>query len=236
MRQLRRHLKEFFALLLILAIGVAGTAFAAVDLDFARDNPGLFNLSVDSDREIAFITTNLNNAARSFAHKYESDSYYSSTEFDILVRDYFGSNPSPIYRLWVYYSGTKHLYPNSIAFRFGGKKYVFSEIIDKENITDYDNGDASEDMLIKFGSENLEFLSALESQFNSITEDEGWADKEIPEDKKIFMEIRGTETIEVELGAGFLTDFYGWKLAMISCDEAQGLLDTKGSPMKVTAE
>lgn len=213
-----RIIQKIVALALIAVMLIAMPAFAEDKFDISyASGSDLFTVDVNAEESVAFIETSLSAAARSFDHKYECDAYYSDTKFDTLVIDYFKSSAYPIYRLWILYAGTKHIYATSVAFEFGGKQYVFSDILDPENAFEYSNGDAAEHLLIKFGWDNLQFLGDLESHVNKIMENDNWIDDGIPEDMKIKMVLRGTEVIETELGPGFILDFLALKSIMMTC-------------------
>ena len=88
------RLTALFLLLLILIGSAAAAESGTFDLSHFRENDNLFTIDVNKDSGAAFIETALSSELRSFQHEYESDSYYSCTKFDILVRDYFKSSPT----------------------------------------------------------------------------------------------------------------------------------------------
>lgn len=162
-----------------------------------------------------------------FVHKYDSQTKYSFTQFDILVIDYLSpAKAYPVHRLWIYYSADNyHQYITAVTFNINGTKYTFSGVADasRYEVTD---GVYQESLLIKFDWDNLDFLAALE--------------KLIPEDLdnldsiKIPMTLHGVEDITVDLDGRFLLDFMFIRLAMLNTNSTNFLDKADGTSLKVT--
>ncbi len=189
-----------FLLMLCLFAGCVRSYADPIDLSYVREHSSTMSLEVDSEEDIAFVDSELTVKDRSFIHKYESDNRYSATEFDVLLIDYSRSSIRAVPRLWIYYSADEYLYVNSVTFNVGGKAYTFTDIASPDRRRKDDKG-AMEDLLIKFGFDNCDFLIALEEfikPYNTL---------DLLKDAKITMTLHGTEDVTVELGFGFLLDF-----------------------------
>ena len=198
-----KHLKKGLCLLLALALFLPMMAAAErFDLSKIREEPKIFTIDVDAENDIAFIETTLSVKERSFVHEFESDVRYSSTMFDMLVRNYFETDSYPVFRLWINYCADDFLYINSVTFELDGVKYTFSGVSDSEWRTTYDDGGIMEKMLIKFDMENLDFLVALDEAAETV-------DNEIArmDELNITLTLHGTKDVTVKLGKGFWTDF-----------------------------
>lgn len=191
----------------------------------------LFKVDLNTDSGSAFITTKLPTKDVSFTHKYESDYTYSTINSDILVLDYYKTDRQPVFRTWIYYNGSKPLYFHSVSFELDGKKYMFSEVGDKDWVKQNDN-DYSEQLLIRYGKNNSEFFSSVlvDSLLYAMSEDEN---KVAPEMK---MTLHGIEDIEVTVPEGFWTDFMLLGLPFTSNDFEwiHFIGQTDGNPCKVT--
>lgn len=221
-------MKKLYALVaLLLCVCLAGTACAdIIDLSYVEDSP-LLTLDVEShgDMDVAFIESTLSVSARSFVHKYESETKYSHTFFDILITDYRDSSQEDsAHRLWIYYhadNGYQNI--DSVTFNVAGTRYTFTGVSSPSRC-EYEDGVYEERLLIKFSVSNMSFLSALEQLIPT--------DGSMP-DADITMTLHGKEDITVELGSGFMLDFMGLRLAMLNTDCANGLRTTTGTPMTV---
>ena len=191
------------ALMLVMLFSVSAAAAEGFDMATFRENPTVFVIDVDAEEDLAYITTNTTVKDRSFTHENESDVRYSSTQFDILVLDYFNAEQLPIQRLWITYSADEFLYINSVTFEVGGVKYTFSGVADPEWLHTFDDG-IVEQVLIKLGDDNLEFLAALESETDTL----GYIDSlDAFATLDITMTLHGTKDVTVKLGKGFWVDF-----------------------------
>lgn len=222
-------MKRFFAWLLALVLILSCTAGYAAELDLSiiRENSGVFTLDVDVERNVAFVETTLSAADRSFTHAHESEKYYSTTKFDILVIDYLDESAAyPVWRLWIDYTADDdYAYCTSVSFYLEGKEYRFSGIADSERYTMLDDT-YEEQLLIKFNLDNSDFIVALEN----MTEDCSYEELEA---KTVKMVLHGKEDIEVQLGGGFAKDFAVMKLAFVAMDGVNYMSEYTGTTMKV---
>ncbi len=200
-------MKKLLSLFLALALlASCSSSFAAgYDLTYVEENDSVFTIDVDSDRGVAFIESTLSASDRSFTHKYESDYRYSSTMFDILVINYGESDAYPVPRLWITYCADKYLYYDSVTFTVEGMDYTFTDIDDSEWRSKDEKG-VIEQVLIKFGTENLKFLAALEDLYEKYpTYNELMDEIDGP---KIRMVLHGrNEDLKVTLRSGFMLDY-----------------------------
>lgn len=150
----KNQMKRLVSYIVIIAMVFsfpANPAFALVNLSSIKTDSSN-ELNVDPESDCAFITSTLSVPERAFNHKYENDSLYSSTQFDILIVNYFG-NSYPVLRLWINYTADKFQYITSATFNISGTKYTFSGIGNNSLCEDLTNGKI-ERLLIKFGSIN----------------------------------------------------------------------------------
>lgn len=207
-----KYLKKGLCLLLALALFLPMMAAAErLDLSKIREAPELFTIDVDAEYDVAFIETTLSVKERSFVHEFESDVRYSSTMFDVLVRNYFETDSYPVFRLWINYCADDFLYINSVTFELNGVKYTFTGVSDSEWRTTYDDGGIGERLLIKFDYDNLGFLADLESATNGIDKNPDRVD-----DLNITLTLHGIKDVTVQLGEGFWTDFVAMRSGWIS--------------------
>lgn len=214
-------------LAVLLLFTCCGSALAEdFDLSFVRSKTSLYEIDVEIEDDIAFIDSTLSASDRSFVHKYESSTRYSTTEFDMLVIQYLKSTAYPVFRLWITYcADNDYLNINAVTFTIGDKKYTFTDIADTDWYV-HDEKGYVEQVLIKFDLNNTDFLLALEGllpetleEFDGIT---------IP------MTLHGREDIQVELGGGFLLDFFVMEQAMIKSNGVGYFEKAHGSPLKIT--
>lgn len=216
-------------LALLLACSLASAAFAAsLDLTTITDNPKLFSLEPSDDGEAAFIESQLSVKNRSYVHKYESANRYSSTQWDILIVNYNTADAYPVLRLWVNYCADNYLNITSVSFIVDGKEYLFTGISDPEKWHEKDEKGAIENVLIKFGTSNLQFPVALENIFSGSDDVVATAEK-----AKCTMILHGDEDIEVELGEGFFLDFLTIKLGFTNMNGLDFLDKPIASKMEV---
>lgn len=189
----------------IMPICANAGGFSVASMDSLSE---IITIDVDRDADVAFVESKLPTKERAFTHKYESNTRYSSTEFDMLVINYFESNAYPIFRLWINYCADDFLNINSVTFELDGVKYTFSGIADRDWLYSYDDG-IEERLLIKFGISNLSFLAALENKFSEIN------DISEIDQLDISLTLHGSENITVKLDSGFWLDFFALKSAWI---------------------
>ena len=205
----------FLSLTLLLTAVSPALATNVLDLSPFRDEE-LFDISVDADNEVAFVTTQLSVSSRAYVHDLESEVRYSSFESDVLVLDYFSSEPYGILRTWIRYAADEFLNITSVSIIIGKQQFTFSGVADKEWREQYDNG-IVETLLIKYGatSDMATFLLAVSEEIGKCMEDETY----VPDAKMI---LHGTKDVSAAISDGPLLDLYVMMVAFI---EANGDLD-----------
>ncbi len=210
-------MKKLVALCLsvVMALTMVSSAFAAnvFDMSFVRNSDSL-EISVNSDEDIAFVTTTLSTSTRAFTHDLESESLYSSFETDILVQDYYSSAPKGILRTWINYTADEFLYITSVSFYVGDKIYTFSDIADDDWHYELDGG-VMEQVLIIYGDEGTaELLAAIMDEVDKWRESSESGQTYDPEIKMV---LHGTKDVTATVGIGPLSDLYAmmitWLLA-----------------------
>lgn len=213
-------------LALVLLMTCASGALAEVDLSEVHENPNIFTLDV-LDSGVAVVETTMSVQLRSFTHKYESDAYYSSTQFDFAVVNYGQSTAYVVQRLWISFATNDDFMDiDSVTFHVGGQDFTFTDITDPEWYTRTEKG-CMQRVMIKFGRSNLAFLAALE--------------KCVPDDPMqlsetdglITMTLHGLEDVEVSLTSGFLTDFAVIKEAFLEANGGDYLDKASATPMTI---
>lgn len=219
-----------FLLVATLLVSITPAMAATIDLSGIQAQDNLYTVDINNDGDAAFIESQLSSENRSFTHKYENSKLYSTTKFDVLIVDYQQSSSYPVFRLWVTYCAD-NAYQNidSITFQVDKKQFTFSDVSDEDWLSyDKENG-YMEEMLIRFGEDNLDFLLALEEAIK------GKSDTvEALDDVEIKMVLHGKEDIVVELGTGFLLDFMVLKSAWLEVDGLDYIDDINGNDMSVT--
>ena len=159
-------------------------------------------LDISDDGTAAFVESQLSAADRSFSTPFEHPEYYNVTLWDMLVLDYNTDAPSPRLRVWVRYYGTQYLNIEGVSFVLDGTTYTFTGVASdsrKQHIADKDA--YNERALIIFDTENLAFLTALESycmQYDTVAEMDA---------HPITMILHGDTDVTVSLDSGFMLDF-----------------------------
>jgi hypothetical protein len=219
-----------FLLVATLLCSLSPAMAATIDLSAIQAQDNLYTVDISDDGDAAFIESNLSAEARSFVHKYESSTLYSSTEFDVLIVDYQQSSNYPVFRLWIVYCADNgYINADSVTFQVGKKQFTFTDISDEDWLTyDKENG-YMEEMLIRFGEDNVDFLLALEEAIKGKSES-----VETLNEVGIKMVLHGKEDLVVELGSGFLLDFMALKSAWLDLDGVSYIDDINGNDMTVT--
>ena len=216
--------------LIALLLPVHSFAVDDFDLTYVRDSDN-YTIEVDQKNDVAFVECVLDTAARSFHHKYENDFLYSSTQWDMIVINYFETNSYPVLRLWINYTADDYLNINAVSFDIEGKRYTFSGISSSDRIKSVTNG-ISESLLIRFGNENTDFLVALLGYIldreDILKDSSRWSELQIP------MKLYGAETVDVTLGVNFVADAFGMLNAWLNSNGATYLSKVFAEPMKVT--
>lgn len=219
-----------FLLVATLLVSVSPAMAATIDLSGIQAQDNLYTVDISDDGDAAFIESQLSAENRSFTHKYENSKLYSTTEFDVLIVDYQQSSNYPIFRLWVIYCAD-NAYQNieSITFQLDKKQFTFSDVSDDDWLSyDKENG-YMEEMLIRFGEDNLDFLVAIEEAIKDKSDS-----VETLSEVEIKMVLHGKEDIVVELGTGFLLDFMALKSAWLELNGLDYIEDINGNDMSVT--
>lgn len=224
---MKRLVSLILCLCLTVALGAPACAEEAFDMSVLRDNKYL-KIDVNTEDGIAFVESTFSVAERSFTHQYESTTHYSYSWFDMLIMDYFKSGAYPILRLWFKVATEgQYYYFTSVTITVDGKEYTFSDVADTGWFENKDNN-YNQDLLIKFGLDNISFLVALENYVNQF---QSYEEIEKASVKAVF---HGTTDIETELGSAFLIEFLVFKSAFLDCNGLQHLTDVASpTPMKV---
>ena len=215
-------MKKLLALLTacLLLVLTASSAFAGtIDMSYVEDNSDVFVIDPADDGTAIFIETVLTAEERHFQHAYESDYYWSSTQFDVLCLGMDSDEQYPVWRCWIIFANdTAYRHIDSATFVFNGISYTFTDIDDPEEwcyTRSNDDGTTSymEELLIKFGMDNLEFPAAMEADRDSLPRDLSGCDC------KLILHA-ADEDITVSLRPEFVWDF---KLTMDAYIELGGL-------------
>ena len=227
---MKKFIAYLLSLLLICTALTTASATTTVDLSQISGNTDLYEISVNSDSEVAFVTTTISVSNRSFTHKFENPNYYSCLESDLLIHDYFGSSPYAVMRTWIKYAATEYLYPTSVTFTIEDTDYTFSGIGNKSWSEEDGSGGTSEKMLIIYGdtTDYWSFITAMANWAEVLLNDDD------SDDYEIAMTIHGTTDVETTLGWGPAYDFLFTVLGMA---DIGGKLEDSGSSastLKVT--
>ena len=201
---MNKRLSLFVAVLLLLTMLLPGAASAAtLDLSYVRDRPDFYTIDPSSDGTALFIESTLTAKDRHFIHTYESDYYWSSTQFDILCLGMNTSDQYPLMRMWIVFANDKSFKKvDSVTIILDGTSYTFTDIDDPENWHERAEQSYIERMLIKFGADNVDFLAAMEKIADRTT------DTDTLHAFSCTMILHAeNEDITVTLGYNFLLDF-----------------------------
>lgn len=199
-----------YTLLLLLSTTSSASAvsfdYNALKKEIQQNKESGFILDENSQSHSSFIYTDFFTVAeRSFEHENASKAYYSFFSNDWIVLNYDSSNPTPLRRLWIYYSSSEPIEAKAITFSFADIDYTFEEIYYPDaSLSKYENGDSSQEIVIIFGKENVSFINDLIDyvmQTENLTTDEILA---LPQIKVTF---HGNKDITTELPNTFLLDF-----------------------------
>jgi len=214
---------------LLLCLGAAASASEnTFDLKPLQENQYL-TIDVNEEQNVAFVESFLQAGDTAFSHKGKSDSKYSFTWFDLLILNYGDeSSAFPVMRLWVEVCTKDVKYDfDSITFTIDGKAYTFTGLYSADFVEEGEGGENLQRMLLKFGTENLEFLVALEALFQGTSSYEELMAISIP------VVLHGTEDVSTEMGGAMLMDFMAIEDAYFSCNGASYLSLAASTPMTV---
>ena len=196
-------------LFLLLFSTTANASSASFDYNAVKKEIQLnkdmdFILNEEPQSHNAFISTDLFTVSeRSFEHDNSSSEYYSYFYNDWIVNNYDSNNAMPTRRLWLYYSSVEPITAQAVTFSFANNDYTFEEIFYVgASLSNYENGDSQQKIVIMFGEEHLSFMYALEDY---IMQTETSAD--IWNLPKVKITFHGTKDITTELPNTFLFDF-----------------------------
>ncbi len=227
-------MKKTLSLLLVLPLLYAclpSVAGAELDLTYLTENSGLFSVQTDVENDVSFVETTMSVKNRSFVHRYESDTRYSFTGFDVLIVDRSTPDAFPILRLWITYCADEFLNVSSVTFTVGDEAYTFTDIADPEWQIETEDG-VIEQVMIRFGSGNLAFAEALAELIRPFEDDYTLLldESACP---KVDMVLHGDRDADAVLGSGFISEFFALLMAVIHIG---GTLDNvTGTPMTVSA-
>ena len=203
-------MKRVLSLIVTLALVISLTTAVCADFSYSefKNQPDLFGVSENKDEHYAFIDAEPLSTIeeRSFEHDYASSKYYSYFYNDLIVFDYDKENAEPIWRLWIEYSGTKHIYISSVTFSFDGNDYTFTHLLDQQWISKLDNGDASQSIPIMFGASNSQFLTDMFDYISKYADDD-WSFESLYSMPQLKITLHGTDDISAELPTTFYADF-----------------------------
>lgn len=216
------------SLLFFMMIGIcSGAAADTFDMSALRTNEYL-DIDVDTDSGVAFVESILTANDLSFTHSNESNTQYSYSRFDMLVINYFKTTAYPVLRLWLTVSTEgEYFYFTSATITVNDKRFTFSDIADKDWFEKKESS-YSQDMLIKFGVDNLEFLAEVEKVVNACESVDDLEAVRLP------IVFHGTKDIEAKLSVGFFLEFIVFKNAMLVSNGFDFLDKASASAMKVT--
>ncbi len=200
---MKKMMAALSALVLMMSVLAGALAAEGFDMSEVESNTKYYTVDVDRDSDVAFIESTLTREQLSFVHKYESEYRYSSTHFDVLAIDYRDdSKRYPVPRLWVTWCAGDYQNIESVTFEIEGREFTFSDCWDREWRTKDEKG-VVEELLIKMGTENADFMMAL----NSYAKNNQEAIIRDPSSLKIPITLHGNEDIRAELSGYFMQDY-----------------------------
>lgn len=225
-------MKKLWTLMIacLLLVTTASSAFAAtLNLSYPQSNPDTFTIEPSSDGSALFIESTMSTSLRSFTHKYESDYYWSNTRFDVLCLGMNSNDQYPVLRCWIIFAndtGFKNIH--SVTIELDGTRYTFTDIDDPDNWHRQTDTSYIEEMMIKFGPGNIEFLKAMEAAYDAASA--------TGSTENFFCTMilhAANEDITVTLDEGFLVDFMLLSLAHRSLDNLSTFDRVIATPMTI---
>ena len=215
--------------LLAFAVGIvlfllSCSAFAdKLDLSVLKNND-LIDVDIDSDGN-AFIESFVGHTA--FTHDGSMEEYPSYVYSDIIIGDYYSSEPVSLWRFWISYSAEKYLGITSFTLILDGSEYTFSNVGNKDHMFDYGTN-VRENPHIAFGMSNMSFWVALLLKWESIE------DKTEFLDMSMQMILHGTtKDITVDVPGAALIDMAILGELYLSMAGIETLIDYDGNEMTV---
>ena len=201
----------YISVLLLLFSTTASASSISFDYNAVKKEIQLnkdmgFTLDEDPQSHSAFIFPNFYTVSeRSFEHENSSNTYYSFFYNDWIVLNYDSSDPTPLRRLWIYYSSSEPIEAQAVTFSFADTDYTFEQIYyPNSSLSKYDNGDSRQDIVIIFGKDNIDFIYDL---IDYVLQTENATTAEILALPKVKVTFHGTKDITTELPNTFLLDF-----------------------------
>ena len=222
--QMKKLICALICIPLLLSSSLADGKF---DMSAIRNNEYL-EIDVDNEKEVGYVESTLSSHERSFTHSKEATNLYSTTQMDFLIIDYFSSKAYPVWRLWMSVATDDKFYHiTSVTFTIDGKDYTFSNVADKDWFFERDNGYIQQ-LLIKFGVENSEFILAVLKVLESAPDFDTAFATRIP------VVFHGTEDITAELGDGFIGEFMIFLHVLSESNGIEFMNKVHDTPLKVS--
>lgn len=211
-----------FLLALVMLTAMVFPAFAeTLDYSVLKDN-SLIDVDINNDGN-AFIESIIGETT--FTHEKSLDDYPSFVYTDIIIGDYYSSDPVSLWRFWVSYSAEKYMGITSISFILDDTEYTFTDVGSKDNMTDYGTN-VRENPHINFGSNNYEFWKAL------IVKGKTYDELTDALDDSLTMILHGTTRDEtITLNGSALLDFYIITAVYFELADTSDIMQYDGTPM-----
>lgn len=205
----------------LLMSSITAATAATVDLSVLKGNE-LLDVDIDNEGN-AFVESIIGHTT--FTHPKSIDDYPSWVYSDIIIGDYYSSEPVALWRFWVSYSAAKYLGITSMTIVLDGTKYTFNNVGSKENMNDYGTN-VRENPHINFGSDNLDFWLALLLKWESLE------NKTEMFDMSMQIILHGTtEDVTVDIDGFAMVDLCTLGEIYISMVGIEGLMDYEGTSM-----
>ena len=238
-------MKRIAALVLSLVLAVSCAAASEEGAEAAQppavfdtgyfEQETSFTVTKSDDGQTAFIMAGLPAEQTAFTTPYESDTYVSAVFPDIIVSDYASGAPSPHFRVWIRYRGTRPLNVTSVSFKSADKEYLFTDVAREEWTAVREDGTAAQDLLIVLGSDrnNAEcFASCLLAPGMEYFSARYGSGKDNPDATKpaLVMVLHGDEEIEAELPDVFWMEMGMFGMALDAVNGFSCLAGDAGTP------
>lgn len=213
-----------------LASALEGNGFS---MDPFTDYPKVFTVTVNEEEDVAFIDTTTESRDMAFTHRFESDSYYSLINPDIIVLNY--SRPAdrfPVFRVWIRYRGKEQMNFRSAEFILpDGRTFTVWDIASPDRVYTKDDGSFAEDLLIRFGKNNLPLFRELYNESlayaANLYGDSGDSSAPPP---AIRLVLHGDEDVEAELPSSFWADLGIYCVTLPDGPDTSYILKNEGEP------
>lgn len=170
----------------------------------------------------------------SFKHTYECDAHYSYAYTDFIILDYEKESQYPVWRVWVEYCGTKKLNIHSATFTLNGKNYTFGGLKDTDRFETKNEGCEAQTLMIKLGSENIDFIIAME-EYRTLLCPEKFNTQYVEDNTDITLTLHGeTEDVTVKLPGRFAVEFFTMSTLYVNCGDISDYIMTPNNQTKLT--